>query len=301
MWQTFLTPFVAGLRGLYELTNNLGFAIIIFTIITRLLLLPLTLKSLRSQKKMQALSPQLREIQRKYGKDREKSTRETMELYKREGVNPAGGCLPILIQLPIFFAIYGAVTALVKDETVVNKGFLWISNLGLPDPMYILPVLSITGQLLVQLMATPRIQDPQQAQMSKVMLFMPFMMGIFAFTFPSGAVLYWVMGSVIAVVQQYFTNGFGSLPKYLPFLPDKTGFMTPPPPAPGDGADANGADEDEEKHEISFWDALGKLTDPSRAEFRNEEERVRGEELAVADVRKQLVRAPGHQPKRKRR
>lgn len=296
MWESFVEVFANGLQLLYNLTGNLGWAIIIFTVITRLLLLPLTLKSLRSQKKLQALQPRMRELQRKYGKDREKMAQETMKLYKEEGVNPAGGCLPILIQLPIFFAVYGAVIKLVDNKEIVNS-FLWIDNLGAADPLFILPVLSIVLQFVVQLMATPRVQDPQQRAMTRAMLFMPLFFGYFAFTFPSGAVLYWVMGTVIAIIQQYFTTGWGLLANYLPFLPADKGYMNKNQPVSQTeelvAEGASGQSAAVVAPSTSFWDVLGKLTTENGEVAESQEEQ---EERAIAAVRSQ-----GQRPRRRRR
>jgi YidC/Oxa1 family membrane protein insertase len=221
------------LRGLLDFTGSLGVAIILFTILTRIFMLPLTLKQLKSQKKTMQLQPHLRELQRKYGKDREKLTQETMKLYQQHGANPVSGCLPLLITLPILFGVWRAITFLVTDTTIPPSAlkFLWIPNLALTngDPFFLLPILSVVCQFIVQQMAMPRNPDPQQAQMNRVMMWMPLMFGWFAFTINSGAVLYMVTGSLIAMVQQFFTTGFGALPKYLPFLPERTGFLTPPP------------------------------------------------------------------------
>jgi YidC/Oxa1 family membrane protein insertase len=295
MWSAFVELFKSGLLALYNLTGNLGVGIILFTFAVRLLLLPLTIKSLRSQKRMQVIAPQLREIQRKYGKDREKVSRETLKLYKEAGVNPASGCLPVLLQLPIFFAVYQAVMAIVENPDIISR-FLWLENLGKPDQFYILPILSIIFQTTVQLMATPRVQDPQQAMMTKTMLFLPVVFGLFAFAFPSGAVLYWVAGAVVSMVQQYFTNGWGSLPKYLRFLPEKQGYLSRPAMA----ASSNGTtvidnveSEPADGPEVSFWSVLGKLTAESGSAPADDQEQE--EELAIAAARKQLGQ------KRKRR
>src|SRR5437867_2162550 len=166
--------------------GSAGIAIIVFTLLARLIILPLTLKSLQSTRKMQELQPQIKEIQRKYGKDQQKLSEETMKLYKEYKVNPAGGCLPMLLQFPIFIGVYQAVirltqvsvaehaagklidvlsgsganvaslAALKLSDPRLYGSFLWLKNLGVPDPFYILGVLSVIFQLMVQLMATPR-------------------------------------------------------------------------------------------------------------------------------------------------
>ena len=176
---------------------------------------------------MQELQPQIKEIQRKYGKDQAKLSEETMKLYKEYKVNPAGGCLPMVLQFPIFIGVYQAVLHLTQvtvasargrqDDRCSGNEWLQCCNLGCaadrrgaavwrfpldydlgkPDPIYVLGVLSVIFQLIVQLMATPRVQDPQQKAMTQSMLILPLMFGYLGFTFPAGAVLYWVIGSVL--------------------------------------------------------------------------------------------------------
>jgi YidC/Oxa1 family membrane protein insertase len=195
--------------------GHAGFTIIIFTIVIKLILMPLTLKGLHSSRAMQEIQPQIKEIQKKYAKDKEKLSAETMALYKEHGVNPMGGCLPMLVQLPIFFAMYGAILELARGGFA--QAFLWLPNLSLPDPWYILPVAAVVFQFVQQrMMTTPAaMQDPQQRQMNRMMQFMPLMIGIFAFSFSSGAVIYWVTSSIFSVVQQYFVTGWGTLPDVL--------------------------------------------------------------------------------------
>ncbi|MDZ4719569.1 MAG: YidC/Oxa1 family membrane protein insertase, partial [Roseiflexaceae bacterium] len=143
------------------------------------------------------------------------------------------------------------------------------ADLGKVDSLYILPVLSVIFQLIVQLMATPRIQDPQQKAITQTMLFMPIVFGYIGFTFPSGAVLYWVVGSILSMIQQYVISGWGSLANYLKFLPTDAGLFPPSVPATalagamaGGGAIAVSAAE-EPASKRDFWDVLAPLTEPS--------------------------------------
>jgi YidC/Oxa1 family membrane protein insertase len=164
-----------------------------------------------------------------------------------------------VIQLPIFIGVYQAVHAL-STNPVAAGGFLWLPSLAAKDPYYILPVISIALQLLTSLMAMPKIQDPQQKVMSQTMLLMPIFFGYIAFTFNSGAVLYWVMGSLLAVVQQYFVSGWGSLSNYLTFLPERKGYLTPATPL----AVASGGDGSSDAVVVAepvnnFWSPLAKL------------------------------------------
>src|SRR3954454_5242583 len=182
---------------------------------------------------MQELQPLIQELRRKYGKDQQKFTQEMSKLYKEHKANPAGGCLPLVIQLPIFIGVYRAVQNLATSSVAsdnFSRSFLWVPDLAHKDPYFILPILSVIFQLLVSVMAMPKIQDAQQKTMSQTMLLMPLFFGYIAFTFNAGAVLYWVTGSVLAVVQQYFVSGWGSLTNYLPFLPERKGYLTPTTP-----------------------------------------------------------------------
>jgi YidC/Oxa1 family membrane protein insertase len=249
IWSAFVGLLEQTLLWFSTATGSVGIGIIIFTIVARLVILPLTLTSLRSSRKMQQIQPLIKELQRKHGKDQQKLQEETLKLYREYKINPVGGCLPVLLQLPIFFGVYQAVYHLMVPEQRVNLSaaaqaamadpnvnalfsadFLGLFNLGksafgpggvgFAEPVYlVLPVVSIVLQLLQTIMATPRTQDPQQKAMTQAMMFMPLVFGYIAFTFPSGAVLYWVVSSLVGVVQQYFTSGWGSLANYLKFLP----------------------------------------------------------------------------------
>jgi YidC/Oxa1 family membrane protein insertase len=300
--------------------GSAGLAIILFTVLARLIILPLTLKSLQSTRRMQELQPQLKEIQRKYGKDQAKLSEETMKLYKEYKVNPAGGCLPMVLQFPIFIGVYQAVLHLTQTtvaghavakmaEVLSNNGlsaantaallsqpqlsgqFLWLTDLGKPDPIYVLGVLSVIFQLLVQLMATPRVQDAQQKAMTQSMLILPLMFGYLGFTFPAGAVLYWVVGSILSMIQQYVISGWGSLANYLKFLPTTGGLLPPITPAAATtaaGADGGSAAVDEPAAEkLSFWSVLRPLTEqgtPAETAVETEE----ATEQAINNVRRQM-------------
>lgn len=292
------------LRTLTGWTGNLGIAIILFTILTRALLLPLTIKQLKSSKKMQELQPLMAELRRKYGKDQQKLTEEMTKLYKEHNANPAGSCLPLVIQLPIFIGVYRAVYNLVTKGGL-TENFLGV-QLGLSayvtqnsptltqipgvQPGFqgwqylILPILSMLLQLMTTLMATPKIQDPQQKAMSQAMMFMPLVFGYIGFTFNQGAVLYWVAGSMLAVIQQYFVSGFGSLGNYLPFLPDRKGFLTPPTPAVAVSSESDGIVEEPENAKPDFWRPLNKLTTTTAAAGSGDT----ATEQAITDAKQQM-------------
>lgn len=269
IWTSFVGFLELILRTLIDWTGNLGIAIILFTILIRAFLLPLTLKQLKSSKKMQELQPMMAELRRKYGRDQQKLTEEMTKLYRENGANPAGGCLPLVIQLPIFLGVYRAVINLVQhgnfSQSVttflgIELGKIAWQNGALTGWQYlILPILSIVLQLLVSLMAQPKIQDPQQKAMTQAFLLMPLLFGYIGFTFNQGAVLYWVAGSFLSVVQQFFVTGFGSLTNYLPFLPNWNGFIGHAAPVPQTEAGEQAADAPEPA-KSDFWSPLNKLT-----------------------------------------
>ncbi len=225
VWDQYRGAMEWALDGLANFTGNAGLAIIVFTIIIKTILLPLTIKSTRSSKAMQELSPKIKEIQKKYGKDRARASQETMALYQQYGVNPMAGCLPMLIQIPIFWGLYRAIYNL-SNENVGEwaHGFLWISDLSHADPYKILPILAGIFQFVQTRMMRPanmpKSDDPQQQIMNVMMNFMPLMVVIFGWQFAAGPVIYWVAQSAYSVVQQWFITGWGSLGAWLPWLPE---------------------------------------------------------------------------------
>ena len=243
---------VNGLASLLIFINNTvggnpGLAIIIFTVIVRLATLPLTLKSLQSSRNMQAVQPLVKVVQQRYKDDKQKQQQEVMRIYSEHGVNPMLGCLPMLLQLPIFFALYQALIGLVTPQVHVDlpmlwvpavsatgavqapfaQPFLWIPSLAGFDPLYIMPVISVLAQFLQQKMSIPfgysKTADPQQQTMNRMMTWMPIFFMVFYINFASGAVLYWAASSLFGAVQQYFITGFGSLAEFpgLRWLPKK--------------------------------------------------------------------------------
>ncbi|MBN1994567.1 MAG: membrane protein insertase YidC [Anaerolineae bacterium] len=207
---------------------SFGFAIILFTVIVRGLTFPLNMQQIKSSKAMQELQPKLKELQEKHKNDREKLAQEQMALYKEHGVNPLGGCLPMLVQMPIWFALYQSLR-LLSREGLLNEGFFWIPSLSGPVSDWgggiewlwplppsvgwphaiaylVLPVLLVVSQLYMQQMMTTPTTDPQQASVQSIMKFMPFMFGYFALVVPSGLTLYWFVSNLLAIVQQYFTK-----------------------------------------------------------------------------------------------
>ncbi len=224
-----------------------GWAIIIFTIAIKLVTLPLTLKQLQSTKAQQELQPKLRELQEKYGKDRQKLSEEQMKLYKESGINPMGGCLPLLIQMPVLFALYQALYILANPSVneLTNARFFWIPDLSYPSlevgtswigssftegnwgkliTYFSLPVVMLITQMLLQKMSQPRKdpksgqQDAQARMMGQMMLFMPIMFGYITLGLPSGLTLYWTVSNILGMIQQYFITGWGGLGDWFAFL-----------------------------------------------------------------------------------
>jgi YidC/Oxa1 family membrane protein insertase len=234
IWQAFVGLIASSLTTFADMIGGLGvpysfgFAIILFTLIIKLITLPLTFQQLRASKAMQELQPELQKLQKKHKGDREKMSQAQMELYKEAGVNPLGGCLPMLIQFPIWIALYRALFNL-ANEGVLNEGFFWIPSLAEPRDLswlwplppsvgwataaafMVLPILTVISQVVVQQMMTPPNPDPQQASMNQMMRFMPLMFGFFAMQVPQGLALYWVTSNIFSLIQQYFTTGWGGL------------------------------------------------------------------------------------------
>jgi YidC/Oxa1 family membrane protein insertase len=200
-----IQPATELLKFLYGLLGSYGLAIIAFTIIVRVVLTPLMMQQVRSQKSMSALQPQLQEIQKKYAKDKEKLNQETMRLYKEAGVNPLGGCFPLLIQMPILGGLYYALLNL-STTPEFRAPFLWLPNLadkeGVP---YILIITMVASQFLYQRIMTPPTPsaDPQQQATTRMMQFMPLLFAVMFINFPSGIVLYWVATNLVSIGQQY--------------------------------------------------------------------------------------------------
>jgi YidC/Oxa1 family membrane protein insertase len=193
-------PLFKALSWAHSVTGNWGVAIIIITFLLKLIFYPLSEASGKSMAKMRALQPRIKNIQEQYKDDKEKLTRATMELYQREKVNPVSGCLPMLIQIPVFFAFYWV---LVESVEMRQAPFvLWLNDLSSPDPFYILPAL-MAGAMFLQQRLNPTSPDPVQA---KVMMFMPLAMSfLFAFL-PSGLVLYYCVNTGLGVLQQWNIN-----------------------------------------------------------------------------------------------
>ncbi len=223
-WSQYVNGLESVLNWLANGLNSGGLAIIVFTILVKTALMPLTVQSLRSSKAMQELQPKIKELQKKHGKDRQRLSQETMKLYSEHRVNPMAGCLPMLIQIPIFFGVYQAIVNLSRSEQGQwANGFLWLNDLGAADPIKVLPIAAGVFQFVQTKMMRPayqKVTDPQQAMMNTMMNFMPLTVILFGWGFASGAVVYWVAQSVFSVVQQWFITGWGSMKEWAPALPE---------------------------------------------------------------------------------
>lgn len=197
-----------GLAVFYGFTKTMGYpsygiAIILMTIVVKMLLYPLTKKQIESTKAMMSIQPKMKAIQEKYKNDKQRLNMELANLYKEEGVNPLAGCLPLLVQMPIMIGIFYGI----RDFNYVGPAnFLWMDSIALKDPTYILPVLSALSSLIVSKMTMPAGGDSGAAGMqSKMMSYgMPVFIGYISIDFPAGLVIYWVVMNVMQIAQQMF-------------------------------------------------------------------------------------------------
>ena len=212
------------LRLLYRFSGNYGLAIILITVLQKVAFHPLTAKSLRSMQAMQALQPRIAAVQERYKNNPQKKQQETMDLYKKHGVNPMGGCLPMLLQIPIFIALYNALSSSVE---MWQARFLWIRDLSQPDALFAIDIwglknypfnllaLLMGASMFVQQKMAPAAGDPRQAKM--MLYLMPTMFTFMFWNFPSGLVLYWLVNNVLQVGQQYWLERRGKLaPRLAP-------------------------------------------------------------------------------------
>jgi YidC/Oxa1 family membrane protein insertase len=214
------------------LFNSFGLTIIVLTLVIRGLMYPLTIRQLRASKGMQELQPKIAELQKKYGRDRQRMAKEQMTLMKEAGVSPGGCLVPMLIQMPIWIALYQSIIRVlaIAPEDFLNLSrylysswstvfslvpledkFLWL-DLAVPDRLLLLPILVGGTMWIQQKMVTPTGADPKQQAQSQMMLWMmPLMFAFFTLSFPSGLALYWLISNIISIVMQYFITGWGGL------------------------------------------------------------------------------------------
>jgi YidC/Oxa1 family membrane protein insertase len=197
IWGFFAIWILKGLQFFYKFIPNYGVSIILLTLLIRLITFPLQYKSFVSMKKLQVIQPELTKIREKFKDDPQRMQKESMELFKKSGANPIGGCLPLLLQMPVFFAFYKVLNGAV--ELVDAPFMLWIHDLSNKDPYYILPIL-MTGAMFLQQKLTPNtVTDPMQ---KKVMMFMPLIFGVIMKDLPSGLSLYIFVSTIFGILQQ---------------------------------------------------------------------------------------------------
>jgi YidC/Oxa1 family membrane protein insertase len=258
IWNALLVHPIMNLTLLaFSLVRDFGLAIVLVTIVIRLALYPLYVTQIRSQRAMQEVAPAMDELKRKYGKDRQRFAEEQMKLYKERGVNPAAGCLPLLLQMPLLFALYNALLQLgcglgpppnnqcpgLSHDMVETFRYAFFANpipagesldttahwlpwitsgLQQRDPLYIIPVVAGLVQLIASVMAMPTKQvksdDPAQRMTQSMAYTFPLITVVIGASFPAGLGLYWIATTMFQIVQQYFVSGWGQLPRYLPFL-----------------------------------------------------------------------------------
>ncbi len=201
-WFTFLSkPLFKILHWIDKLIGNWGWSIIILTLFIKLILFPLSYKGMMSMQKLKDLAPKMNEIRERYKDDAQKMNMKMMELYRKHDANPMGGCLPMLLQIPIFFALYR-----VFLNAVELKGAswaLWITDLSQKDPYFVLPILMGVSMWVQQKITPNSVTDPMQ---QKIFQWLPVIMTIFFLTFPSGLVLYWLVNNIFTIAQQYIIN-----------------------------------------------------------------------------------------------
>lgn len=197
-WLTVVAaPIFWALEAIHKLVGNWGWAIVVLTIIIKAIFFPLSAASYKSMAKMKLLTPRLTQLKERFGDDKQRLNQEMMKMYQTEKVNPLGGCLPILVQIPVFISLYWVLLGAVEMRDA--PWILWIKDLASADPYYILPVVMMVS-MFVQTKLNPTPPDPIQA---KVMMLMPLIFGFMFFWFPAGLVLYWVVNNVLSIAQQW--------------------------------------------------------------------------------------------------
>jgi YidC/Oxa1 family membrane protein insertase len=258
IWNSLLVHPIMNLTLLaFSFVRDFGLAVIVVTVLIRLALYPLYVTQIRSQRAMQEVAPAMDELKRKYGKDRQRFSQEQMKLYSERGINPAAGCLPLLLQMPLLIALYNALLQLgcglgpppnnecpgLTHDMVESFRYAFLPNpipagggldttahwlpwitqgLQHRDPLFIIPVVAGIVQLIASVMAmpakTPKTDDPSVRMTQSMAYTFPLLTVVIGANFPAGLGLYWIATTVFQIVQQYFVSGWGQLPKYVPFL-----------------------------------------------------------------------------------
>lgn len=252
LWNTlFFQPMLNGLLLLYGVAfHNFGVTVVLFTLLVRMVILPLTLRQLHAAKAMARLQPELSKLQKRYANDRQRLSQEQIRLYREQGVNPLGCAVPTLIQLPVWMGLYQSILLAlaatpqdlmnlsrhlypnlqdVQSLVPLESGFLWL-DLALPDRFFVLPILVGGSAWLQQKMATQPTDDPRQSQMNMTMQWMmPMMFGFFTVSFASGLAIYWFISNLISIIIQYFVTGWGTLTWFSKTAPVTANIMEEDP------------------------------------------------------------------------
>ncbi|MBA3025977.1 MAG: membrane protein insertase YidC [Sulfurimonas sp.] len=201
-WFTFAAkPLFALLSWLHGIFGNWGWSIVALTIIIRIVLYPLTYKGMVSMQKIKEIAPKIKEVQARYKGDPQRTNAAVMDMYKKHGANPLGGCLPMLLQIPVFFAIYRVLLNAVELQGA--EWALWINDLSRMDTYYVLPILMGASMYYQQKLTPNNFTDPMQ---EKVFKFLPIIFTFFFITFPAGLVLYWLVNNIFSIAQQFIVN-----------------------------------------------------------------------------------------------
>ena len=201
-------PLFSVLTGIHKIVSNWGVSIILLTVLIKLMFYPLSAASYKSMGQMRELAPRLQSMKEKFGDDKQKMQQAMMELYKTEKINPLGGCLPILVQIPVFIALYWVLLGSVELR---GASFMWLPDLSKPDtlfgnlwflPLGPLPIL-MAASMFLQTKLNPKPTDPMQA---RLMMMMPIIFSFFFFFFPAGLVLYWLVNNILSIAQQWYVN-----------------------------------------------------------------------------------------------
>lgn len=201
MFTFIAAPIFKVLMWLHGIFGNWGWSIIALTALIRMMLYPLTQKGMVSMQKIKEIAPKIKEVQAKYKGDPQRMNAAVMEMYKKHGANPLGGCLPLVLQIPVFFAIYRVLLNAVELQGA--PWLLWVTDLSRMDPYYILPVLMGATMYYQQKITPSNFTDPLQ---EKIFKFLPIIFTFFFFTFPAGLVLYWFINNIFSIAQQYLVN-----------------------------------------------------------------------------------------------
>jgi len=217
-WFSFLAnPFYKVLLWINNYVGNWGWAIILFTLLVKLILFPLSYKGMMSMQKLKDLAPKMKELKEKHKGDPAKMNAQMMEMYKKHGANPMGGCLPLLLQIPVFFALYRVLLNAVELQGA--PWILWIEDLAQMDPYFVLPILMGASMWFQQRITPSNFQDPLQ---EKIFKWFPVIMTVFFIYFPSGLVLYWLVNNLFTIGQQYFINNMYAKQKEMANSSKKT-------------------------------------------------------------------------------